>query len=60
MSDQPLTRCDFDSSDLLVKLDLTLPGDVKAISPVVERVMQVVTAMGCAAGKEFEIELALR
>jgi len=60
MSDQPLTRCDFDSSDLLVKLDLTLPGQVDAISPVVERVMQVVTAMGCAAGKEFEIELALR
>ena len=60
MSDQPLTRCDFDSSDLLVKVDLTLPGDVNAISPVVERVMQVVTAMGCAAGKEFEIELALR
>jgi serine/threonine-protein kinase RsbW len=60
MPDQPLTRCDFDSADLLVKLDLTLPGDVNAISPVVEKVMQVVTAMGCAAGKEFEIELALR
>ena len=60
MSDQPLTRCDFNTSDLLVKLDLTLPGDVNAISPVVESVMRIVTAMGCAAGKEFEIELALR
>ena len=58
--DPTLTRCDFNSADLLVKLDLTLPGDVNAISPVVEKVMQVVTAMGCAAGKEFEIELALR
>ena len=60
MSDQPLTRCDFDSSDLLVKVDLKLPGDVNAISPVVESVMRIVTEMGCAAGKEFEIELALR
>jgi serine/threonine-protein kinase RsbW len=66
MPDQPaetgqkLTRCDFNSSDLLVKLDLTLAGDVNAISPVVEKAMEVVTAMGCAAGKEFEIELALR
>jgi len=66
MPDQPArphpesTRCDFDSSELLVQLDLTLPGDVNAISPVVEKVIQVVTGMGCAAGKEFEIELALR
>lgn len=60
MADQPLTRCDFNTSDLLVKLDLSLPGDVHAISPVVERVMGIVTEMGCAAGKEFEIEVALR
>ena len=60
MPDQPLTRCDFNASDLLVKVDLTLPGDVGAITPVVERVMSIVTEMGCAAGKEFEIELALR
>jgi hypothetical protein len=58
MPDQPSTRCDFNSSDLLVKMDLTLPGDVNAISPLVEKVMAIVTAMGCAAGKEFEIELA--
>ena len=60
MSEQPLTRCDFNTTDLLVKLDLTLPGDVHAISPVVEKVMSIVTEMGCAAGKEFEIEVALR
>jgi serine/threonine-protein kinase RsbW len=60
MSGQPLTRCEFESSDLLVKVDLTLPGDVNAISPVVESVMRIVNDMGCAAGKEFEIELALR
>lgn len=60
MADEPLTRCEFDSSNLLVKLDLTLPGDVNAISPVVEEVMATVTEMGCAAGREFEIELAMR
>ena len=60
MAQEPLTRCNFDSSDLLVKVDLKLPGNVNAISPVVESVMRIVTEMGCAAGKEFEIELALR
>ncbi len=59
MSSEPLTRCEFDSGNLLVKLDVTLPGDVNAISPVIEKVMAVVKEMGCAAGREFEIELAL-
>ena len=54
------SRCEFDSEDLLVKVDLKLPGDVQAISPIVERVMAIVTEMGCASGREFEIELALR
>jgi serine/threonine-protein kinase RsbW len=60
MAENLLSRCEFDSGDLLVKVDLTLPGDVNAISPVVESVMRIVTEMGCAAGREFEIELALR
>jgi serine/threonine-protein kinase RsbW len=59
MSSEPLTRCEFDSSNLLVKLDETLPGDVSAISPVIQRVMAVINEMGCAAGREFEVELAL-
>jgi serine/threonine-protein kinase RsbW len=53
-------RCEFDGNDLLVKVDMTLPGDVNAISPVVQKVMAIVTEMGCADGKEFEIELSLR
>jgi serine/threonine-protein kinase RsbW len=60
MVEELLSRCEFDARDLLVKVDLTLPGDVNAISPVVESVMRIVTEMGCAAGREFEIELALR
>jgi serine/threonine-protein kinase RsbW len=57
---EPMPQCEFESGDLLVQVDLTLPGHVDAISPVVERVMKIVTEMGCAAGREFEIELALR
>ena len=59
MASDPLTRCDFESKDLLVKVDLTLPGDVNAISPVVAKVMAIVTEMGCAAGGEFQIPFAL-
>ncbi len=60
MSIGPLPRCEFESADLLVKLDLKLPADVRAISPLVEGVMRIVGEMGCAEGHEFEIELALR
>ncbi|MGH9317215.1 MAG: ATP-binding protein [Thermoanaerobaculia bacterium] len=60
MSIQPLPRCEFESADLLVKLDLKLPAEVRAISPLVEGVMRIVGEMGCAEGHEFEIELALR
>jgi serine/threonine-protein kinase RsbW len=59
MSNEPITRCEFDSGNLLVKLDMTIPGDIKAIPPVIERVLSVVREMGCAAGREFEIELVL-
>ena len=60
MSNRPLSYWEFDSDNLLVKLDMTLPGDVNAIAPVVQKVMAVITEMGCAAGREFDIELALR
>jgi serine/threonine-protein kinase RsbW len=60
MSHAPLPSCEFESGDLLVKVDLMLPADVDAISPVVGKIMKIVTEMGCAAGREFEIELALR
>jgi serine/threonine-protein kinase RsbW len=60
MARSDLPRCAFETRDLLVNLDLTLPADANAISPVVERIMKIVTEMGCAAGSEFEIELALR
>ena len=60
MSSKFPARCEFDSNNLLVKLDVKLPGDVEAISPFIRSVMGIVKEMGCAAGREFEIEQALR
>ena len=40
--------------------EVSLPADVTAISPVVSWVMRLVGELEYAAGKEFEIEMALR
>ena len=60
MNDLPETRCDFNAKDLILHLDMELPAETEAISPLVEKVMGMVTRMGCAAGKEFEVETAIR
>jgi len=54
------TSIEFDRDDLLVRLDVTIPGDPAAISPLVESVVTLVKSLECAAGKEFEIETGLR
>lgn len=53
-------RCEFEPQKLLLKLDLRIPADPNAVSPVVDNVMEIVREMGCAEGKEFEVELSLR
>ncbi len=60
MGNDPAKTAEFDPDNLDLRLHLAIPADVKAISPVVEKVMWVVAKMGCADGKEFEIETALR
>jgi len=40
--------------------EVTLPAEVSAISPVVSWIMRFVSELDYAAGKEFEIEMALR
>jgi len=60
MKGELLPSCEFNSQDLLLKLDATIAADVAAIAPVVERVMELVREMKCSEGKEFEIEMALR
>lgn len=59
MASEPLARCEFDSSKLMLKLETTLPAAAGAISPVIPKIMTLIMEMGCAAGREFEIELAL-
>ena len=56
----PPPRCEFDGKNLLLRLNLEIPGDPSAISPVVEGVLQIASQMKCAEGKEYEIETALR
>ncbi len=50
----------FECDDLIVRLDVELPGEAAAITPVVDRVLALARDVGCAQGKEFEIETALR
>ena len=50
----------FECDNLIVRLDVELPGEAAAISPVVDRVLALTRDVGCAQGKEFEIETALR
>ena len=60
MSSEALPRCEFESDKLILQLQTTLPADVASINPVVESVMRLVRHMGCARGKEFEVETSLR
>lgn len=59
MTQQPSPRCQFDPEKLVQRLELTIPGDVKAIAPAVRAIMAVVREVGCATESEFEIDLAL-
>jgi len=54
------SHIDFECENLVVRLDVTVPGDAAAIAPVIERVLSLAGEMKCAEGKEFEIETALR
>jgi len=60
MPEDSLPRCDFEDKKLILHHQMTLPGDVDAITPAVDAVMAMARQMGCAAGKEVEVEIALR
>jgi len=49
-----------DRSKQMIRIEVTLNADSTAISPVVEGIMEMARRLECAAGKEFEIETALR
>jgi len=58
--EEPVPCIEFDSQRLEPRLALEVPGDVQAISPAVDQVLEITGRMGCAAGKEFEVETSLR
>ncbi len=60
MTSQSMPSCEFNSKDLLLRLDVVISAEVSAIGPVVERVMEIVRDMKCSEGKEFDVEMALR
>ncbi len=59
MTPKPMTRCEFDTRSLILQLDLSIPATKSAVPPFVDKVMGIVKQMGCAEGKEFEIETSL-
>jgi serine/threonine-protein kinase RsbW len=44
----------------VLEIDAWIPSDIKAISPLVERLMRLIEGSHCVAGEEQAVELALR
>lgn len=59
-SEEHLPEYDFDPEKLSLRVSVTLAADRRAVSPVVEQVMQAVREMKSVNGKEDAIELALQ
>jgi serine/threonine-protein kinase RsbW len=59
MTDAPL-ESRFDVDDLILRLRTTVRGERAAVTPVVDQIMAIAREMGCAKGKESEIELVLQ
>jgi serine/threonine-protein kinase RsbW len=52
-------KCEFEGNHLLLRLQKKLEGRIEAIPPFVDGIMAVVQSMGCAVGREREVEIAL-
>jgi anti-sigma regulatory factor (Ser/Thr protein kinase) len=48
------------SRSSVLQIDSWIPSEVRAISPLVDRLMRLVEGARCVPGEEFAIELALR
>ncbi len=55
-----MPQCEFAPDRLKLRANLCVSADPASISPVVEGVLAITKEMKCAAGKEYEIEVALR
>jgi hypothetical protein len=47
-------------SGSLLEVDAWIPNEVKAISPLVDRLMRLIEGSHCITGEEHDVELALR
>jgi len=56
---EALPHCEFESKNLILKLQKSLEGRIEAIPPFVDGLMSIVQSVGCAAGREREVEVAL-
>ena len=48
------------SRSSILEIDSWMPSEVRAISPLVDRLMWLIEGSHCIPGEEFDIELALR
>lgn len=52
--------CTFYRDRLIPRIDMTVPGDVRRIDPVVGSILETTREMGCSEEHEFEVETAIR
>ena len=48
------------SGSSILEIDFWMPSEVRAISPLVDRLMELIERAKCVPGAEFDVELALR
>jgi serine/threonine-protein kinase RsbW len=60
METSPIPRCDFEGKKLVLSVSLLVNCEVKAITPVVDRVLELAERVQCSSNKELEVETALR
>jgi serine/threonine-protein kinase RsbW len=58
--EKPIPKCLFHEKKLIWKFHTVLPARVEKINPLVDHVLKEAFSLGCAQGKEMEIETALR
>ena len=54
-----LPTCEFDDKNLVLRFQKTLEGRREAIPPFVDEIMKIVKSVGCATGREQEVEVAV-
>jgi serine/threonine-protein kinase RsbW len=52
--------CGERSQSSILEIDLWMPSEVRAISPLVDRLKSLIEASQCIPGEQFGVELALR